>query len=62
MKWLQMKLSVGLEQGLVHTIFQGEKGTCFAYGQRAGGKTHIMGGELSGKAQNASKGIYVMAS
>ncbi|KAM7099875.1 kinesin-like protein KIF2C isoform 9-T10 [Molossus nigricans] len=44
---------------LVHTIFQGGKATCFAYGQTGSGKTHTMGG---GKAQNASKGIYAMAS
>ncbi|XP_036207065.1 kinesin-like protein KIF2C isoform X3 [Myotis myotis] len=47
---------------LVHTIFQGGKATCFAYGQTGSGKTHTMGGGLSGKAQNASKGIYAMAS
>lgn len=47
---------------LVHTIFQGGKATCFAYGQTGSGKTHTMGGDLSGKAQNASKGIYAMAS
>ncbi|XP_037005449.1 kinesin-like protein KIF2C isoform X1 [Artibeus jamaicensis] len=47
---------------LVHTIFQGGKATCFAYGQTGSGKTHTMGGNLSGKAQNASKGIYAMAS
>ncbi|KAM5266469.1 kinesin-like protein KIF2C isoform 3-T3 [Hipposideros larvatus] len=47
---------------LVHTIFQGGKATCFAYGQTGSGKTHTMGGDLYGKAQNASKGIYAMAS
>ncbi|KAM5322563.1 kinesin-like protein KIF2C isoform 2-T2 [Glossophaga mutica] len=47
---------------LVHTIFQGGKATCFAYGQTGSGKTHTMGGSLYGKAQNASKGIYAMAS
>ncbi|XP_024426911.2 kinesin-like protein KIF2C [Desmodus rotundus] len=47
---------------LVHTIFQGGKATCFAYGQTGSGKTHTMGGNLYGKAQNASKGIYAMAS
>lgn len=47
---------------LVHTIFQGGKATCFAYGQTGSGKTYTMGGGLSGKAQNASKGIYAMAS
>lgn len=47
---------------LVHTIFQGGKATCFAYGQTGSGKTHTMGGGLSRKAPNASKGIYAMAS
>lgn len=47
---------------LVHTIFQGGKVTCFAYGQIPGGNTYTVGGDLSGKAQNASKGINVMAS
>ncbi|XP_065770379.1 kinesin-like protein KIF2C isoform X2 [Muntiacus reevesi] len=47
---------------LVQTIFEGGKATCFAYGQTGSGKTHTMGGDLYGKAQNASKGIYAMAS
>ncbi|KAM5291457.1 LOW QUALITY PROTEIN: kinesin-like protein KIF2C [Glossophaga mutica] len=47
---------------LIHTIFQGGKVTYFAYGQTGSGKTHSMGGSLYGKAQNASKGIYAMAS
>lgn len=47
---------------LVQTIFEGGKATCFAYGQTGSGKTHTMGGDLSGKAQNATKGIYAMAS
>ncbi|XP_077006014.1 kinesin-like protein KIF2C isoform X2 [Tamandua tetradactyla] len=47
---------------LVQTIFEGGKATCFAYGQTGSGKTHTMGGDLSGKGQNASKGIYAMAS
>ncbi|CAD7669754.1 unnamed protein product [Nyctereutes procyonoides] len=47
---------------LVQTMFEGGKATCFAYGQTGSGKTHTMGGDLSGKAQNASKGIYAMAS
>ncbi|XP_008263578.2 kinesin-like protein KIF2C isoform X2 [Oryctolagus cuniculus] len=47
---------------LVQTIFEGGKATCFAYGQTGSGKTHTMGGDLAGKAQNASKGIYAMAS
>ncbi|XP_029417165.1 kinesin-like protein KIF2C [Nannospalax galili] len=47
---------------LVQMIFEGGKATCFAYGQTGSGKTHTMGGDLSGKAQNASKGIYAMAS
>ncbi|XP_055986882.1 kinesin-like protein KIF2C isoform X1 [Sorex fumeus] len=47
---------------LVQTIFEGGKATCFAYGQTGSGKTHTMGGDLMGKAQNASKGIYAMAS
>ncbi|XP_070224282.1 kinesin-like protein KIF2C isoform X2 [Bos mutus] len=46
---------------LVQTIFEGGKATCFAYGQTGSGKTHTMGGDLYGKAQNASKGIYAMA-
>ncbi|XP_006052655.1 kinesin-like protein KIF2C isoform X3 [Bubalus bubalis] len=47
---------------LVQTIFEGGKATCFAYGQTGSGKTHTMGGDLYGKAQSASKGIYAMAS
>ncbi|XP_038616581.1 kinesin-like protein KIF2C isoform X2 [Tachyglossus aculeatus] len=47
---------------LVHTIFEGGKATCFAYGQTGSGKTHTMGGDFSGKNQNASKGIYAFAS
>ncbi|KAM5291438.1 LOW QUALITY PROTEIN: kinesin-like protein KIF2C [Glossophaga mutica] len=50
------------DRPLVHTIFKGEKATCFAYGRRGSEKTHTMGGSLYGKSQNASKGIYVMAS
>ncbi|NXK97711.1 KIF2C protein, partial [Formicarius rufipectus] len=47
---------------LVETIFEGGKATCFAYGQTGSGKTHTMGGDFSGKMQNASKGIYAFAS
>ncbi|XP_048354186.1 kinesin-like protein KIF2C [Sphaerodactylus townsendi] len=47
---------------LVQTIFEGGKATCFAYGQTGSGKTHTMGGNFSGKLQNASKGIYAFAS
>ncbi|KAK2543352.1 kinesin-like protein KIF2C isoform X1 [Columba livia] len=47
---------------LVETIFEGGKATCFAYGQTGSGKTHTMGGDFSGRAQNASKGIYAFAS
>ncbi|KAM5248245.1 LOW QUALITY PROTEIN: kinesin-like protein KIF2C [Ctenodactylus gundi] len=47
---------------LVQTIFEGGKATCFAYGQTGSGKTHTMVGDMYGKAQNASKGIYAMAS
>ncbi|XP_012371931.1 kinesin-like protein KIF2C isoform X2 [Octodon degus] len=47
---------------LVQTIFEGGKATCFAYGQTGSGKTHTMVGDLAGKSQNASKGIYAMAS
>ncbi|XP_060087677.1 kinesin-like protein KIF2C isoform X2 [Heteronotia binoei] len=47
---------------LVQTIFEGGKATCFAYGQTGSGKTHTMGGNFSGKMQNASKGIYAFAS
>ncbi|XP_077190101.1 kinesin-like protein KIF2C isoform X3 [Paroedura picta] len=47
---------------LVQTIFEGGKATCFAYGQTGSGKTHTMGGNFSGKSQNASKGIYAFAS
>ncbi|XP_043860630.1 kinesin-like protein KIF2C [Dromiciops gliroides] len=47
---------------LVQTIFEGGKATCFAYGQTGSGKTHTMGGDFSGKSQNASKGIYAFAS
>ncbi|XP_021106436.1 kinesin-like protein KIF2C isoform X2 [Heterocephalus glaber] len=47
---------------LLQTIFEGGKATCFAYGQTGSGKTHTMVGDLAGKGQNASKGIYAMAS
>ncbi|XP_014794939.1 PREDICTED: kinesin-like protein KIF2C [Calidris pugnax] len=47
---------------LVETIFEGGKATCFAYGQTGSGKTHTMGGDFSGRVQNASKGIYAFAS
>uniref|UniRef100_A0A8C3RHR0 Kinesin-like protein n=1 Tax=Cyanoderma ruficeps TaxID=181631 RepID=A0A8C3RHR0_9PASS len=47
---------------LVETIFEGGKATCFAYGQTGSGKTHTMGGDFSGRTQNASKGIYAFAS
>ncbi|KAM5291451.1 LOW QUALITY PROTEIN: kinesin-like protein KIF2C [Glossophaga mutica] len=50
------------DRPLVHTIFKGGKATCFAYGQRGSDKTHTMGGSLYGKALNASKVIYAMAS
>ncbi|XP_030914582.1 kinesin-like protein KIF2C isoform X4 [Geospiza fortis] len=47
---------------LVETIFEGGKATCFAYGQTGSGKTHTMGGDFSGRGQNASRGIYAFAS
>ncbi|XP_051480538.1 kinesin-like protein KIF2C isoform X2 [Apus apus] len=47
---------------LVETIFEGGMATCFAYGQTGSGKTHTMGGDFSGRTQNASKGIYAYAS
>ncbi|XP_010608443.1 kinesin-like protein KIF2C isoform X2 [Fukomys damarensis] len=47
---------------LLQTIFEGGKATCFAYGQTGSGKTHTMVGDLAGKGQNASKGVYAMAS
>uniref|UniRef100_A0A8D0GFL3 Kinesin-like protein n=1 Tax=Sphenodon punctatus TaxID=8508 RepID=A0A8D0GFL3_SPHPU len=47
---------------LVQSIFEGGKATCFAYGQTGSGKTHTMGGDFSGKTQNASKGIFAFAS
>ncbi|KAM7014475.1 kinesin-like protein KIF2C [Passerculus sandwichensis] len=47
---------------LVETIFEGGKATCFAYGQTGSGKTHTMGGDFSGRSQNAAKGIYAFAS
>ncbi|NXX66371.1 KIF2C protein, partial [Spizella passerina] len=47
---------------LVETIFEGGKATCFAYGQTGSGKTHTMGGDFSGRGQNAAKGIYAFAS
>ncbi|XP_059709941.1 kinesin-like protein KIF2C isoform X2 [Haemorhous mexicanus] len=47
---------------LVETIFEGGKATCFAYGQTGSGKTHTMGGDFSGRGQNASRGIYAYAS
>ncbi|XP_023773800.1 kinesin-like protein KIF2C isoform X2 [Cyanistes caeruleus] len=47
---------------LVETIFEGGKATCFAYGQTGSGKTHTMGGDFSGRTQNASQGIYAFAS
>ncbi|KAF1763554.1 hypothetical protein GCK72_011820 [Caenorhabditis remanei] len=45
---------------LVKTIFENGNATCFAYGQTGTGKTHTMGGDFSGKKQNASKGIYAL--
>ena len=47
---------------LLQTIFEGGRATYFAYGQTSSGKTQAMGGDLSGKSQNASEGIYPMAS
>ncbi|XP_011614174.1 kinesin-like protein KIF2A isoform X2 [Takifugu rubripes] len=46
---------------LVETIFDRGMATCFAYGQTGSGKTHTMGGDFSGKNQDCSKGIYVLA-
>ncbi|KAF6726008.1 Kinesin-like protein KIF2C [Oryzias melastigma] len=46
---------------LVQSIFEGGMATCFAYGQTGSGKTHTMGGDFTGKQQNASKGIYALA-
>ncbi|CAI2348596.1 unnamed protein product [Caenorhabditis sp. 36 PRJEB53466] len=45
---------------LVKTIFENGNATCFAYGQTGSGKTHTMGGDFSGKKQNASMGIYAL--
>ncbi|EFO86540.1 CRE-KLP-7 protein [Caenorhabditis remanei] len=45
---------------LVKTIFDNGNATCFAYGQTGSGKTHTMGGDFSGKKQNASMGIYAL--
>ncbi|CAB3402927.1 unnamed protein product [Caenorhabditis bovis] len=47
-------------QPLVKTIFEKGTATCFAYGQTGSGKTHTMGGDFSGKKQNASLGIYAL--
>ncbi|CAI5446415.1 unnamed protein product [Caenorhabditis angaria] len=47
-------------QPLVKTIFEQGTATCFAYGQTGSGKTHTMGGDFSGKKQNASLGIYAL--
>ncbi|ULU00020.1 hypothetical protein L5515_003788 [Caenorhabditis briggsae] len=45
---------------LVKTIFDNGNATCFAYGQTGSGKTHTMGGDFSGKKQNAAMGIYAL--
>ncbi|CAB07264.1 Kinesin-like protein [Caenorhabditis elegans] len=45
---------------LVKTVFDNGTATCFAYGQTGSGKTHTMGGDFSGKKQNASMGIYAL--
>ncbi|CAD6190977.1 unnamed protein product [Caenorhabditis auriculariae] len=47
-------------QPLVKTIFEQGTATCFAYGQTGSGKTHTMGGDFTGKKQNASMGIYAL--
>ncbi|XP_054831629.1 kinesin-like protein KIF2A [Eublepharis macularius] len=47
-------------QPLVESVFRGGRATCFAYGQTGSGKTHTMGGDFSGKRQEAAKGIYAM--
>ncbi|CAK9302531.1 unnamed protein product [Gordionus sp. m RMFG-2023] len=46
---------------LIETIFEKGRATCFAYGQTGSGKTHTMGGDFTGKNQDCSKGIYVLA-
>ncbi|XP_068594186.1 kinesin-like protein KIF2C isoform X2 [Cebidichthys violaceus] len=48
-------------QPLVQSTFEGGMATCFAYGQTGSGKTHTMGGDFTGKQQNAAKGIYALA-
>ncbi|XP_007481919.1 kinesin-like protein KIF2B [Monodelphis domestica] len=47
-------------QPLVENIFHKGMATCFAYGQTGSGKTHTMGGDLFGRSQNCSKGIYAL--
>ncbi|XP_028416467.1 kinesin-like protein KIF2A [Dendronephthya gigantea] len=46
---------------LIETIFNQGMATCFAYGQTGSGKTFTMGGNIVGKNQDCSKGIYALA-
>lgn len=50
-------------KGLVNSIFEGGKATCFAYGQTGSGKTFTMMGSNPGNPSAASKnaGLYVLA-
>uniref|UniRef100_A0A4X2L204 Kinesin-like protein n=1 Tax=Vombatus ursinus TaxID=29139 RepID=A0A4X2L204_VOMUR len=47
-------------QPLVENIFHRGMATCFAYGQTGSGKTHTMGGDIFGRNQDCSKGIYAL--
>ncbi|CAF0794057.1 unnamed protein product [Didymodactylos carnosus] len=47
-------------QPLVHTLFQGNNPMVFAYGQTGSGKTYTMGGDLSQRDIDFSKGIYAL--
>ncbi|CAF0941834.1 unnamed protein product [Adineta steineri] len=47
-------------QPLVHSLFQGNNPLVFAYGQTGSGKTYTMGGDLSQRDVDFSKGIYAL--
>ncbi|CAM4852099.1 unnamed protein product, partial [Rotaria magnacalcarata] len=45
---------------LVQSLFQGNNPMVFAYGQTGSGKTYTMGGDLSQRDVDFSKGIYAL--
>jgi len=47
-------------QPLVQSLFQGNNPMVFAYGQTGSGKTYTMGGDLSQRDVDFSKGIYAL--